>query len=176
MHWKKAKRLLWIRGLPRHLLDSSETLVIRLDFDECPKAHKGTLETDTLLLDSYGRLPENQRQFYLDARVVLTASPTASISNRAIIDAARKAGLPLISGPMLGDVSATDITVWFRPVVAETVTARVTNKSGTDKKTFTSLTKKTTARRPGYGCSSSLSPSLRDRDCPSLKDPCTVVC
>ncbi|MDT8390731.1 MAG: alpha-L-fucosidase [Lentisphaeria bacterium] len=40
VHWQKEKRFLWIKGLPRHLLDSSETLVIRLDFDDCPKVNK----------------------------------------------------------------------------------------------------------------------------------------
>lgn len=33
VHWQKGQRFLWIKGLPRNLLDSSETLVIRLDFD-----------------------------------------------------------------------------------------------------------------------------------------------
>ena len=33
VYWQKEKRFLWVKGLPRHLLDSGETLVIRLDFD-----------------------------------------------------------------------------------------------------------------------------------------------
>jgi alpha-L-fucosidase len=40
VHWQKASRFLWIKGLPRNLLDSSETLVIRLDFHECPSVKK----------------------------------------------------------------------------------------------------------------------------------------
>jgi len=36
VHWQKGHRFLWIKGLPRNLLDSSETLVIRLDFDVLP--------------------------------------------------------------------------------------------------------------------------------------------
>ena len=40
VHWQKEQRFLWIKGLPRDLLDSSETLVIRLDFDECPSKRK----------------------------------------------------------------------------------------------------------------------------------------
>jgi len=33
VHWQKEKCFLWIKGLPRNLLDSGETLVIRLDFE-----------------------------------------------------------------------------------------------------------------------------------------------
>lgn len=37
VHWQKGHRFLWIKGLPRHLLDSGETLVIRLDVAELPE-------------------------------------------------------------------------------------------------------------------------------------------
>ena len=97
------------------------------------KAHKGTLEIDTQLLDSYGKLPENIRQFYLDARAVLVASPTATLTDRRIVDLAGKAKLPLISGPMLGEVSDTSVVVWFRPVAPGTFTINVT---GGVKKAF----------------------------------------
>lgn len=33
VNWQNEKRFLWIKGLPRDLIESSETLVIRLDFD-----------------------------------------------------------------------------------------------------------------------------------------------
>jgi alkaline phosphatase D len=88
------------------------------------QAHQGNLEIDTLLLDSYRRLPEQRRAFYLSARKILSGSPSASITDPQIIEAAQKAGLPLISGPMLGDVSESGITVWFRPAVAETLTVQ----------------------------------------------------
>ena len=39
-----------------------------------PELHKGTLEVDTLLLDSYGSLPESRRTFYLTARKILADS------------------------------------------------------------------------------------------------------
>lgn len=32
-HWQQGKRFLWIKGLPRQLIDGMETPVIRLDFD-----------------------------------------------------------------------------------------------------------------------------------------------
>lgn len=44
VHWRKEQRFLWIKGLPRNLIDSSETLVIRLDFDKLPSERKGDLD------------------------------------------------------------------------------------------------------------------------------------
>ncbi len=100
------------------------------------QAHLGNLEIDTLLLDSYGRLPEARRLFYLTARKILAGSPSASLSDPMIIEAAGKAGLPLISGPMLGDVSQSGITVWFRPVTAEALTVQVVAGAEETKKNF----------------------------------------
>lgn len=96
------------------------------------QAHKGTLACDTLLLDSYGRLPEARRSFYLTARKVLTESATATPTHPAIIAAAENAGLPLISGPMLGDLTASGITIWFRPVTARPLTIHVTAEDEKD--------------------------------------------
>lgn len=101
-----------------------------------PKAHKGTLEIDTLLLDSYGKLPENRRQFYLDAREILTGSPNATLNDPGIIEAAKKAELKLISGPMLGNVSDNGITVWFRPVNADTYIVSVKADGEDDEKKY----------------------------------------
>lgn len=100
------------------------------------QAHKGSLEIDTLLLDSFERLPEERRIFYLTARKILAGSPTATLTDPQIIEAAKKAGLPLISGPMVGDVSESGITIWFRPVHAEVLTVQVTAREGNKKKDF----------------------------------------
>jgi alkaline phosphatase D len=97
-------------------------------------AHKGNLEIDTLLLDSFGRLPENRRTFYLSARRILTDSPTATLGDPRIIEAAKKAELPLISGPMLGEVSESGVTIWFRPVSAEPLTVQVMARN--EKRSF----------------------------------------
>lgn len=101
-----------------------------------PSAHKGTLEIDSLLLDSFGRLPEERRTFYLNARQILADSTDSTLSEPTVIEAAKKAGLPLISGPMLGDVSENGITVWFRPVAVEALTVQVNAKEGGKKKGF----------------------------------------
>ncbi len=97
------------------------------------QAHVGSLEIDSLLLDSFERLPEAQRSFYLKAREILASCPDATLSDPKIIKAAKKAGLALISGPMLGDVSESDITIWFRPVLAEALKVNVTDKEGNQK-------------------------------------------
>lgn len=98
-------------------------------------AHKGNLEVDTRLLDSFGRLPENRRSFYLAARQILAESPDATPADPRIVALAKQAQLPLMSGPMLGDLSAHGITVWFRPVDTGEVTVQVVGPNG-DRKTF----------------------------------------
>jgi len=100
------------------------------------QVHKGSLAVDTVLLDSFGRLPKEKRTFYLAAREILAGSPTATPAHPEIIAAAEKAGLPLISGPMLGDSSESGITVWFRPVHAEVLTVHVTATKGDEEKAF----------------------------------------
>ena len=110
------------------------------------QAHKGTLEIDTLLLDSYERPPHERRSFYLTARKILVESPDATPGDPGIIAAARQAGLALISGPMLGDVSESGITVWFRPVHAQPLTVHVTPGQENEEKTF-----RVDAARPGAG-------------------------
>lgn len=89
------------------------------------QAHKGTLEIDTRLLDSYGRLPENRRSFYLKAREILTASPGARLTDPKIIALAEQCELPLIGGPMLGNLGSNNITIWLRPGSSEALTVKV---------------------------------------------------
>ncbi|MGZ0654879.1 alkaline phosphatase D family protein [Coraliomargarita sp. W4R53] len=98
------------------------------------EAHRGDLNMDTRLLDSFGRLPEARRSFYLSARQILAHSPAATPADPRIVEAAKDAGLPLISGPMLGDVTQSGVTVWFRPVTAEVLTVHVSDTNGNTKK------------------------------------------
>jgi alkaline phosphatase D len=107
------------------------------------EAHRGDAAVDTRLLDSYGRPPEETRRFYLAARQILEESPGATPGDPGIIAAAKKAGLRLISGPMLGDVSESGITVWFRPVHEEALTVEVITADG-QKRDFS-----TGVNRPG---------------------------
>lgn len=109
---------------------SAETPVKPMDEVTLSQAHKGTLEIDTRLLDSYGRLPEPRRAFYLKAREILAAQPDARLTDSKVIEAARQAGLSLVSGPMLGDVSHESVRVWFRPVHAGSVQIEVKPTTG----------------------------------------------
>ncbi len=93
------------------------------------EAHKGTLEIDTRLLDSYGRLPSNVRQFYLDAREVFAASGEADFSDPPIVEAARKHKISLMGGPMLGDLRENGVTVWLRPASDVPLTVTVGERS-----------------------------------------------
>ena len=89
------------------------------------QAHKGTLEIDTMLLDSYGKLPERLRQFYFDARKVFVADAQADFNDPQIIAAAKQHGLVLMGGPLLGDLKSDGVTIWLRPVTTYGLTIRV---------------------------------------------------
>ncbi|MEM7790496.1 MAG: alkaline phosphatase D family protein [Verrucomicrobiota bacterium] len=101
-----------------------------------PEAHRGTLEIDTLLLDSYGKLPEARRNFYLTARKILGKNPEATLSHPDIIKAASKPELPLMSGPMLGDLRPDGVTVWFRSARPEKLRIRVSRVDTAETKNF----------------------------------------
>jgi alkaline phosphatase D len=91
-----------------------------------PEAHKGTLEIDTLLLNSYTRLPSNVRQFYLEARSIFEGNG-ADFTDERIIAAAAKNGLNLISGPMLGEIKENGVSIWLRPASKLPIEIEVTD-------------------------------------------------
>jgi len=88
--------------------------------------HSGSLDVDTRLMDNYGPPPAATRTFYLNSRAHLASSPTARIDDAEVVQLAISAGRPLLSGPMLGDVSATGAAVWFRASNGETLRLKVT--------------------------------------------------
>lgn len=100
------------------------------------QAHVGNLEIDTKLLDSYGKLPNNIRQFYLDARAVFAADPKANFTDPKIVEAARKHGMALMGGPMLGDLGTDAVTVWLRPGKASALSVNVTAANQSRARTF----------------------------------------
>jgi len=97
------------------------------------EAHIGNLEIDTKLLDSYGLLPENIRQFYLDARSVFSNNLYADFTNTGIIEAARENNLPLMGGPMLGNLSKDGVVLWLRPSTADPLVVKVTKSDGSNE-------------------------------------------
>jgi len=92
-------------------------------------AHKGTLDVDTRLLDSYEKLPANVRQFYLDARALFAANGQADFSDSEVVAAAHRHGVKLMGGPMLGDLREDGVTVWLRPATDAAISITVGDRS-----------------------------------------------
>lgn len=105
--------------------DVSVTAIDRVTLEE---AHIGDLEIDRRILDSYGRLPDARRGFYLTARGELAAASNSHPSDDRIVAAA--AFLPLMSGPMLGDVTEDSVRIWFRASDAGALFVELKTESG----------------------------------------------
>lgn len=100
------------------------------------EAHIGSTEIDIRLLDSYGEVPTNIRQFYLEAREEFSAHD-ASFTSDAIIDAARNNGVMMMGGPMLGDLKDGGVSIWLRPASTNTLTIKVLKPDGDEMKQIT---------------------------------------
>lgn len=100
------------------------------------EAHQGSLDIDTKLLDSYGLLPENIRKFYFNAREVFSENLNADFSNDNIVKAAQKFNIPLMGGPMLGNLNETGVTIWLRPSTKEPLLVKVSELDESDEKIF----------------------------------------
>jgi alkaline phosphatase D len=100
------------------------------------QAHVGSLHIDTLLLDSYGRLPENIRQFYLDARLVLSENADADFTHPRILESAQHNKIALMGGPMLGDLGLDGVTIWLRPGVATSLRINVFSSDVSQEKSY----------------------------------------
>ena len=93
------------------------------------EAHKGTLEVDTRLLDSYGGPDENLRQFYFEARQNFESSKQANFTDPKIVASAKKNEVLLMGGPMLGDLRSDGVTLWLRPATDVAMSVTVADKS-----------------------------------------------
>jgi alkaline phosphatase D len=100
------------------------------------EAHIGNLEIDTKLLDSYKLLPDNYRQFYLDARLVFSKNADADFTNPEIIKAAQKHHLSLMGGPMLGELHKSGVSLWLRPSTKNSIEVRVINSDDNNEKVY----------------------------------------
>ncbi|MBT31910.1 MAG: alkaline phosphatase [Thalassobius sp.] len=101
-----------------------------------PQAHIGDLEIDTKLLDSYAPLPQNIRQFYLEARSVFSLNPNADFTDQLIIESAHNNNLLLLGGPMLGNLNTNGLTIWLRPATSEAILIKVKETNRTEEKSF----------------------------------------
>jgi len=100
------------------------------------EAHMGTLEIDTMLLNSYEALPSNIRQFYLDSRSAFVENKI-DFTNDKIIKAASDHDIPLMSGPMLGDIKENGVSIWLRPSNKMPIHLRVMAPNSTKAKVYT---------------------------------------
>lgn len=100
------------------------------------QAHVGSLHIDTLLLDSYGGLPENIRQFYLDARFVLSENADADFTHPGILKSAQSNKIKLMGGPMLGDLTESGVSIWLRATEANPLSIKVYNSYRHEEKSF----------------------------------------
>ncbi|MEM6692094.1 MAG: alkaline phosphatase D family protein [Planctomycetota bacterium] len=94
-----------------------------------PQVHKGTLEVDTSLLDSYGPPPSNRRQFYLGSRNVFSTNRQARFEDKEILDLARSHSIDLMGGPMLGQLKSDGVSIWLRPANDRPLSIDVAGKS-----------------------------------------------
>ena len=100
------------------------------------EAHIGSFHIDSLLLDSYEDVPKNVKAFYFDARNVFTGYDQAGFSDTRIIKFARKHRIPLLGGPMLGNLKENGVTIWFRPVKSTRLRVKVKGADHREKKTY----------------------------------------
>lgn len=95
-----------------------------------PQAHKGTLEVDTLLLDSYGKPPENVRRFYLESRNSFSSETDRNFTHKDILESARRNDITFLGGPMLGSLSNESVIIWVRPANSESISIVVKDSDG----------------------------------------------
>ncbi|MGJ8643783.1 MAG: alkaline phosphatase D family protein [Luteolibacter sp.] len=97
-------------------------------------AHIGTLEIDLRIMSQYEQQPQDVLDFYTDCRAALTGDkPEEQV---AIV--CREYGRHTLGGPMLGDVTATSVSVWIRLPESADVEVRVIPVEGGTTHTFTS--------------------------------------
>ncbi|MEM9367126.1 MAG: alkaline phosphatase D family protein [Planctomycetota bacterium] len=104
-------------------------VVPRRDRVTLPEAHRGTLEIDTRLLDSYLSPDAKLRKFYFRARDVFASKSDASFTDQAIVKAAEDCDVTLMGGPLLGDLRSDGVTVWLRPASDHPCEVRVGSRS-----------------------------------------------
>jgi alkaline phosphatase D len=127
--------LLLFINLSNHCLGAGNDTIPPIHKVTLPEAHIGDLEIDTKLLDSYGLLPDNIREFYLNARAIFSGSTEADYTTEEILEAARKNNIMLMGGPKLGDVKHDGVTIWLRPSTTDPFVVKMSKTDGSDEKT-----------------------------------------
>ncbi len=95
------------------------------------EAHIGSFEIDTMLLNSYGNVPSNIKEFYIESRSIFKAA-NVDFTNNSIVKAALNNDVRLLGGPLLGNLTSEGVTIWLRPVSKQELTIKV-KKDGRKK-------------------------------------------
>ena len=99
------------------------------------EAHIGSLEIDTMLLQSYGTVPSNIKEFHLFARNIFR-EPDTDFTDKRIISAALDNNISLLGGPMLGNLKPESVSLWLRPASINPLTIKVMNKGDKSERTY----------------------------------------
>lgn len=102
------------------------------------EAHIGSFEIDTSLLNSYGNVPSNIKQFYIESRSIFKAANVDFINN-SIAKAALNNDVNVLGGPLLGDLTSEGVRIWLRPASKQELIIKV-GKEGRKKKHLFVLT------------------------------------
>ena len=100
------------------------------------EAHIGDREIDRRLLTSYKPVPGNLLNFYLQARTALAGEPGADFTGKGLVEAAREYDIPLMGGPMLGNLAEDGVTIWIRPSSTDPLMVSVKETGGPGEKSF----------------------------------------
>ncbi|WP_282037957.1 alkaline phosphatase D family protein [Saccharicrinis aurantiacus] len=98
------------------------------------EAHIGSLEIDTMLLNSYGNVPSNIKEFYIESRSIFKAA-NVDFTNNSIVKAALNNDVRLLGGPLLGDLTSEGVRIWLRPASIQELTIKV-KEEGCKKEHF----------------------------------------
>ena len=88
------------------------------------EAHLGSLEIDTMLLNSYEAIPSNINRYYTVVRGTFLTD-NVDFDNEKIVNAALKNEMPIMAGPMLGDIKDNGVSIWFRTSNKRPITIKV---------------------------------------------------
>ncbi len=97
-------------------------------------AHKGTLEIDLRIMNQYGDQPRVVQDFYVACREAMTGKNP----DRDVAETCRQFKQGKIGGPMLGDVTATSVSVWMHLPEPDLVKVVVVSEDDGASKTFQS--------------------------------------
>ena len=99
------------------------------------RAHKGTLEIDLQLLDSYGPVDDSSREVFVAGRKAFETELRGTFAtNQALAEAAQQYDRQLLGGPLLGCLDPQGVRVWVRTVRPAEVMVQVTDAAGASRR------------------------------------------